>query len=134
MQNKKRLFIIIAILFIIFIKIYNLPEFKGVTDMPLSNRFVGTYVWDVNNSCYITVAPSENNTFYYYNCNRNVYLKGVFEKIKDNEYSLSGNNVDNQTITCVDLGFSFVNGDINMTFKKISEIPIFPPDIRELAE
>lgn len=134
MQNKKNILIIFFILFILFIKIYNLPQFKSVTNTPLSNMFVGTYVWDVDNSYYITVVPSENNTFYYYNSNKKVYLKGVFKKNKDNEYSLSGNKVDNQTITCTDLTFSFVDGDANMTFKKISEIPLMPPDIHELAE
>lgn len=134
MQSKKKIFIILFILFILLLKIYNLPQFKSVTNMPLSNRFVGTYVWDIDPSYYITVVPAENNTFYYYNYNNKVYLKGVFKKNKDNEYSLSGNKVDNQTITCTELTFSFVLDNVNMTFKKISEIPLMPPDIHELAE
>lgn len=132
---KKRVVIIFAIFVIILlIKVDKSDEIFGTDNVLMTKAFVGTYSCESNPICHVIADPQGGNVFYYSNPHYHVYLKGKFEKCSENEYSLTGNEIESQNIIIENQKFSLYFGDVKLDFKKISEIPTFPADIEKLAK
>ncbi len=124
---KKRNYLI-AFAVIGFIYLWNQKPPEG---MGMTNRFIGTYACETNRQCYFTVY-SEGN-FYYYD-EGFFYYKGYFREFAEDTYELVGKKIKPQRITSKDRCFRFLDGETELNFKKISDIPMIVVTVKELAE
>ncbi|MCQ4934838.1 hypothetical protein [Anaerotignum propionicum] len=121
--EKKQIFIAISIL--LFLWYLKLPEGVGMT-----NRFIGTYTCETDSQCYFTVY--KNGDFYYYN-QAIFYYKGFFKESAKDTYTLSGKKITPQSITSKERSFQFLDGETELSFKKIYEIPMITATVKKLA-
>ncbi|KXL52333.1 hypothetical protein CLNEO_22670 [Anaerotignum neopropionicum] len=125
---KKRKYVI-ALMVIGFIFLWNQepPEGTGMT-----NRFIGTYVCETNPFYYITAY--DDGIFYYYCEREGLYCKGNFREFAEHTYELAGKKINPQRIFCQDYTFQYLDGEVDLSFKKIDEIPMIVETVRELAK
>lgn len=127
MKKRKYLITIAVIGFLIFIWHQEPPEGIGMT-----NQFIGTYACQTDPQCYITVYKDGN--FYYYN-QTVFHYKGVFKESAKDTYALSGKEITPQSITTSkERSFRFLDGETELNFKKIYEIPLITETVKKLAE
>ncbi|AMJ40173.1 hypothetical protein [Anaerotignum propionicum] len=126
MKKRKYLITIAVIGFLIFIWHQEPPKGIGLT-----NQFIGTYACQTDPQCYITVYKDGN--FYYYN-QTIFHYKGVFKESAKDTYALSGKKITPQSITSKERSFRFLDGETELSFKKIYEIPLITETVKKLAE
>lgn len=126
-MKKRRHLIALAAMGIIYLWNQEPPEGMGMT-----NQFIGTYVCELDRNCYIT-AYSEG-IFYYYNERVDLYCKGYFREFSEDTYELAGKKIKPQRILLNDRAFRFRVGEGELSFKKISEMPMIVNTVKELAE
>lgn len=126
MKKRKYVIAIIFIGFLIFILQQEQPDGIGMT-----NQFIGTYACETDPQCYFTVY--KDGDFYYYNQTIFHYKGGFKESAKDT-YTLSGKKVTPQSITSKERSFRFLDGETELNFKKINEIPMITETVKKLAE
>lgn len=134
-KMKKKVFIILAI-FILFllVKYDKSEEIFGTDNALMTKAFVGTYSCESNPICHVIADLKSGNIFYYSNPSYEVYLKGKFEKCSENEYMLTGNEIESQRIIIENQRFFLYIKDEKLDFKKISEIPNYSDNIEEFAK
>lgn len=125
-MKKRKYLIVLAVIGLIYLWNQKSPEGMGMT-----NQFIGTYACETNRECYFTVY-SEGN-FYYYN-EGIFYDKGYFREFAEDTYELAGKKIKPQMITSKDRSFQFLDGEVELKFKKINEIPMIVATVKELAE
>ncbi len=125
-MKKKYIFALIVIALIL---LWNQEPPEG---MGMTNRFIGTYACETNPQCYITVY--KDGIYYYYYEQGKVYCKGYFREFAEDTYELAGKKIKPQRIVCEDRSFQFLAGEVELNFKKISEIPMIVGTVKELAE
>lgn len=123
---KKKYLIAIAV--IGFLALWNQKPPEGIG---MTNRFIGTYACKTDPQCYITVYKDGN--FYYYNQSI-FYYKGNYKESAKDTYALSGTKITPQTVTRKERSFQFLDGETELNFKKIAEIPMNTVTVKELAE
>lgn len=123
---KKKYLIAIAVLGLFFLWNQKPPEGMGTT-----NQFIGTYACETDPQCYFTVY--KDGYFYYYN-QTIFYYKGFFKESAKDTYTLSGKKITPQSITSKERSFQFLDGETELNFKKINEIPMITETVKKLAE
>ena len=78
-------------------------------------------------------------SFYISDYENNVFKKGTVEKQTEHIYFLSNdereeNYLQNQSITYQKMSFEVIINQKKLKFKKISDVPIFTPEIEILLE
>lgn len=125
MKKRKYLIAIVVIVFIYF-WFYKPPEFAGMT-----NQFKGTFACEADPACCITAYT--DGTFYYYNQSLFSY-KGTYTEVGEMTYDLEGKKIKPQQIKIGDHKFIFIDGEVEISFKKINEIPIIAEPVKKEAE
>ncbi len=99
-----------------------------------SNRLIGTYQCEEDKR--MAIVCEDEHYFYISDYNNSMYQKGTIEKQTENTYFLSseetGDYFQNQSITCQKTSFEIIINQKKRKFKKISETPIFTPEIEKL--
>lgn len=133
---KKKMVLTFFVILIIFllVKINKSDEIFGTDNTIMTKAFVGTYSCESNPICLVVADPKAGNMFYYSDPSYEEYLKGKFEKCSENEYMLTGNEIESQIIIIENQRFSLYIKDEKLDFKKISEIPTYSEHIEEFAK
>ncbi|WP_304509536.1 hypothetical protein [Anaerotignum sp.] len=126
-MKKRNYLIVLAVILFIYLWYQEPPEGTGLT-----NRFIGTYACETNRECYITVYA--DGIFYYYCEEQDLYCKGYFREFAEDTYELAGEKISAQQIFCKDRAFQFLDGEAELNFKKINEIPMISVTVKEMAE
>mgnify|MGYP006951712485 FL=1 len=130
LKNKK----MILILFFIGI---SLIYYTIVHSVNISNRLIGTY--QCEESIRLSMIFDSDHSFYISDYENNVFKKGTVEKQTEHIYFLSNdereeNYLQNQSITYQKMSFEVIINQKKLKFKKISDVPIFTPEIEILLE
>lgn len=123
---KKKYLIAIAVLGLFFLCNQKTPE-----DIGMTNQFIGTYACETDPQCYFTVY--KDGDFYYYN-QTIFYYKGFFKESAKDTYTLSGKKITPQSITSKERSFRFLDGETELNFKKIYEVPMITETVKKMAE
>lgn len=124
------------ILILFFIGI-SLIYYKIVHSVNISNRLIGTY--QCEESIRLSMIFDSDHSFYISDYENNVFKKGTVEKQTEHIYFLSNdereeNYLQNQSITYQKMSFEVIINQKKLKFKKISDVPIFTPEIEILLE
>ncbi|WP_312046345.1 hypothetical protein [Anaerotignum sp.] len=126
-MKKRKCFITSAVIVILLLWNQKPPEGIGMT-----NQFIGTYACVTIRNCYITVY--DEGIFYYYIEHEGLYNKGYFREFAEDTYELGGKKVTPQRIKSDKRSFQFSDGEVELNFKKIDEIPMITETVLKLAE
>ena len=124
------------ILILFFIGI-SLIYYTIVHSVNISNRLIGTY--QCEESIRLSMIFDSDHSFYISDYENNVFKKGTVEKQTEHIYFLSNdereeNYLQNQSITYQKMSFEVIINQKKLKFKKISDVPIFTPEIEILLE
>ena len=124
------------ILILFFIGI-SLIYYTIVHSVNISNRLIGTY--QCEESIRLSMIFDSDHSFYISDYENNVFKKGTDEKQTEHIYFLSNdereeNYLQNQSITYQKMSFEVIINQKKLKFKKISDVPIFTPEIEILLE
>ena len=124
------------ILILCFIGI-SLIYYTIVHSVNISNRLIGTY--QCEESIRLSMIFDSDHSFYISDYENNVFKKGTVEKQTEHIYFLSNdereeNYLQNQSITYQKMSFEVIINQKKLKFKKISDVPIFTPEIEILLE
>ncbi len=134
-RMKKWIFVILTLLCIyLLIQCNKTNEIFGTDNSLMTKAFVGTYSDGNRHPSYIIADPETENIFYYCNAISNIYLKGSFEKNTEIEYTLTGDEIESQTIMIENQKFTFLFEGREIIFQKISEIPTYPAELEEMVK
>lgn len=134
-RRKKVKIILYLVLVVCFLGVLHV----GFTQKTLSAGFTGTFQCnendgDMTRTYYLTVVP-EDNVFYLYNSDIDLYRKGSFERIDLKNYTIEGQYIEKQNIELDKGEFSMWMDGKNFVFEKTSDTTVFNHEnIRLLAE
>lgn len=101
----------------------------GFSKKTLSAGFTGTFHCyehrgELTRTFRLTVVPEEN-TFYLYNKDIDLYRKGTFERINLKNYIIEGKHIEKQNIKIANWKFSMQMDGQDFVFEKVSDTTIF---------
>ncbi len=125
------------IILILFLMGISLIYYTIVHSVNISNRLIGTY--QCEESIRLSMIFDSDHSFYISDYDNNVFKKGTVEKQTEHIYFLSNdereeNYLQNQSITYQKMSFEVIINQKKLKFKKISDVPIFTPEIEILLE
>lgn len=121
------LFLLVCFVFsVIFYTLY--PKEYGYSLKPQkTGEFIGTYLCESSPKCSIVVDPEDNQSFYVFDYDNEIFFKEQFTKTSDTTYLLLGNEFfDSQEITCDGLTFKIVMNNQELLFEKSSDTISLP--------
>ncbi len=126
-ENRQRLTIVFSLIFIIILFLV----IKNYNNKYILDEFNGTFSVD-NSRLVLVIDKLNNNTFYYYDYDNSLYLKGKYKVYNDNTYYLSDNkHVIDQYVIYENLSFTISINNNQLTFRKIGNNPIIDQSVND---
>lgn len=130
MESKHKKIVLFIVAFIVFGVIFyylDAKEHSYRLKPQKTSEFIGTYLCESSPKCSIVVDPEDNQSFYVFDYDNEIFFKEQFTKTSDTTYLLLGNEFfDSQEITCDGLTFKIVMNNQELLFEKSSDTISLP--------